>query len=57
MLLTIAAFIADERLCCPFFHFRLDIEPEQGPIWLQLTGTEDVKPFLQSLGFYPPTVH
>ncbi|SRR5579884_3169362 len=48
-----AAFISNERLCCPFFHFELDIEPEQGPIWLRITGTSDVKPFLQSQGFAP----
>jgi hypothetical protein len=51
MLQDIAAFIGNERLCCPFFHFELDIEPEQGPIWLRITGTSDVKPFLQSQGF------
>ena len=48
-----AAFIDRERLCCPFFHFELDIEPEQGPIWLRITGESDVKPFLQSQGFSP----
>ena len=48
LLQTIMAFISYERLCCPFFHFGLEIEPQQGPIWLRLTGTEDVKLFLQS---------
>lgn len=52
-LLNAAAFISNERLCCPFFHFELEIEPEQGPIWLHITGTSDVKPFLQSQGFSP----
>jgi hypothetical protein len=45
---TIMAFLAYERLCCPFFHFVLDIQPEQGPIWLQVTGAVDIKPFVQS---------
>lgn len=48
LLQTIIAFISYERLCCPFFQFGLEIEPQQGPIWLRLTGTEDVKLFLQS---------
>ena len=48
LLQTIMAFITYERLCCPFFHFGLEIEPQQGPIWLRLSGTEDVKFFLQS---------
>ena len=48
LLQTVMAFITYERLCCPFFHFGLEIEPQQGPIWLRLSGTEDVKFFLQS---------
>ena len=27
-----------ERSCCPFIRFRLTVEPERGPIWLELTG-------------------
>jgi hypothetical protein len=57
LLQTIVAFLSYERLCCPFFHFGLEIEPEQGPIWLRLTGTRDVKPFLQSQGFSPSSGH
>jgi hypothetical protein len=49
----LAAFIADERECCPFLSFRLEITPEQGPLWLQLTAQGDVKPFLlEELGHY-----
>jgi hypothetical protein len=44
----LAAFIANERRCCPFFRFTLEVEPEQGPIWLRLTGGEGVKELLLS---------
>ena len=44
----LTAFIANERLCCPFFHFTLDVTPAQGPIWLHLTGGDGVKAFIQS---------
>jgi hypothetical protein len=44
----LAAFIANERRCCPFFHFTLEVEPGQGPIWLRLTGGEGVKELLLS---------
>ncbi len=54
ILQTVIAFISYERLCCPFFHFVLDIEPEQGPMWLRLTGHIDVKPFLRSQVFSSP---
>ncbi|HEY4383040.1 MAG TPA: hypothetical protein VGN34_01005 [Ktedonobacteraceae bacterium] len=54
MLQTVAAFLLYERLCCPFFHFTLEIEPNEGPIWLQITGASDVKSLLQSEGWVPP---
>jgi hypothetical protein len=41
-----AAFIANERLCCPFFRFELVIEPGGEPFWLRLTGGEGVKQFI-----------
>lgn len=48
MWLKAAEFIANERLCCPFFGFTLELEPEGGPLWLKLTGGEGVKQFLQA---------
>lgn len=56
ILLTAAEFIALERLCCPFFSFRLDIEGENGAAWLSITGREGVKPFiLAEIGGHLPT--
>ena len=48
LLLTVAEFITLERLCCPFFGFALEIEPEGGAIWLTLIGREGVKPFIMA---------
>ncbi len=45
----LAQFVAFERECCPFLQFALRIEPESGPIWLELTGPEGTKEFLQSV--------
>lgn len=42
----LAEFIAGERLCCPFLTFRLEVAPEHGPLWLELTAHSDVKAFL-----------
>ena len=47
-LTRLAAFIVDERKCCPFFTFELVIEPAGGPIWLRLRGGEGVKEFIQA---------
>lgn len=41
----------NERLCCPFFRFGLEIEPNSGPLWLRLTGSEGVKEILRSMLF------
>jgi|SRR6185295_15494699 len=45
----LAQFITFERECCPFLQFNLCIKPESGPIWLELTGPEGTKEFLQSV--------
>lgn len=43
----LAEFIANEKLCCPFFDFALRVEREEGPLWLELTGREGVKAFIK----------
>jgi hypothetical protein len=47
----IAKFIENERLCCPFFNFGLEVEPNSGPLWLRLTGGEGVKELLNTTLF------
>jgi hypothetical protein len=46
VLVTAAEFIVNERLCCPFFAFSLDIERERGAVWMSLKGRDGVKPFI-----------
>jgi hypothetical protein len=41
-------FVANERRCCPFFTFTLEVTPYSGPIWLRITGDEAVTTLLQS---------
>ena len=48
LLMKTAEFIANERLCCPFFGFTVEFEPEGGSLWLHLTGRDGVKPFIQA---------
>lgn len=49
--MAIAKFIENERLCCPFFNFGLEVEPNSGPLWLRLTGNDGVKEILQATLF------
>jgi len=39
-------FVRNERLCCPFFHFEVEVQADHGPVWLRITGTEGVKAFI-----------
>ena len=55
-LARLVEFIAAERRCCPFFTFELVVEPEQGPLWLQLRGPEGVKPFIAGFAGFAPVV-
>ena len=45
----LAQLITFERECCPFLQFNLRLEPAEDPVWLELTGPEGAKSFLQSL--------
>ncbi len=48
MLLKVAEYITNERLCCAFVRFTLVIEPNGGPFWLHLTGGAGVKEYMES---------
>jgi hypothetical protein len=48
ILLKTAEFIMREKLCCPFFCFSVEVEPEEGPLWLRLTGGDGIKPFIRA---------
>lgn len=51
-LAAITEIVALERKCCGFVRFRIVIEPEGKPIWLELAGPEGTKEFLKAqLGF------
>jgi hypothetical protein len=43
-----AEYVSRERLCCPFFTFTLQIEPNAISFWLRLTGDDAVKEFLDA---------
>jgi hypothetical protein len=42
----LAEFMEIERQCCPFLRFQLEIEPFGQSIWLQLTGQEGTRDWL-----------
>lgn len=43
---SVAAFVANERKCCPFLTFELTVHPAEGPVWLRLSGPPGTRDFL-----------
>ena len=48
-LALIARAIDAERRCCRFLQFRLTVEPDEGPLILDLTGPQGTREFLEAL--------
>ena len=48
-LALIARAIDAERQCCRFLRFRVTVEPDEGPIVLELTGPEGTRDFVSAL--------
>jgi hypothetical protein len=47
ILLLIAEDLTMDRLCCPFLSYTLDIQPDKGPFWLKIMGSQEAKAFLK----------
>jgi hypothetical protein len=42
----LAEWISAERKCCNFFDFDLELQRNDGPLWLKLHGKDGVKAFM-----------
>ena len=49
MLSFIAQTIDAERQCCRFLRFQVMVEPDGGPVWLDLTGPPGAREFLAQM--------
>ena len=47
-LLEIAEWVTLERRCCRFFNLQIEAGPNDGPIWLRMTGAAGAKEFIRS---------
>ena len=47
-LAELAKWISYESKCCPFFDFEIQLERDNGPLWLKLRGKEGIKPFIRA---------
>lgn len=46
LLIEVVQLVDLESQCCPFLRFCLTVEPDNGPIWLEMTGPVGTKEFL-----------
>ena len=42
-----AEFVTLESRCCSFYQFRLEQEPQDGAMWLSVTGPKEAKSFIK----------
>jgi hypothetical protein len=48
-LAVIARMVDAERPCCRFLRFQITVEPDGGPIWLEVTGPPGTREFLSAI--------
>jgi hypothetical protein len=48
LIFRIADFISNERLCCPFLEFSLNVRSDRQPISVSLTGPIGTQEFLRA---------
>ena len=51
LLNEVASVIEAESRCCRFLRFRLTVEPDGGPLWMEVTGPDGAQEFLLSVLF------
>ena len=49
LLAAVIQTIELERKCCRFLRFQLTVEPDAGPVWLEVTGPIGTAAFLEKL--------
>ena len=49
ILLEIARVVDAERQCCRFLQFTITVEPDEGPVTVELTGPPGTRDFLTAM--------
>jgi hypothetical protein len=49
VLATVLQTVEAERHCCKFLKFQVTVDPDDGPIWLEVTGPDGTADFLAAL--------
>lgn len=49
ILTAITRVVDAERQCCRFLRFQLTVDPDEGPVWLTLTGPAGTEALLSEI--------
>ncbi|MDQ3698597.1 MAG: hypothetical protein M3373_11335 [Gemmatimonadota bacterium] len=44
----VARFVTNERRCCPFLTFTIELSADGGPLWFRLSGPTGTRDFLDA---------
>ena len=44
----VARFVALERKCCPFLSFSIEVGPEDGPVFLRVSGPPGARELIEA---------
>lgn len=44
----VTRFVTNERKCCPFLTFEVELAAQSGPLWLRMTGPEGTREVLDA---------
>lgn len=44
----VTRYVTNERRCCPFLKFTIDLSADGGPLWLRLSGPDGTREFLNA---------
>jgi hypothetical protein len=44
----LSEWMSYERRCCPFLTFEMELDRNDGPVWLKLRGEDGVKTFIRA---------
>ena len=44
----IARFVTNERRCCPFLTFEVELAAQSGPLWLRMKGPDGTREILDA---------
>lgn len=45
---SVAKFVDNERKCCPFVTFAIELADQSGPLWIRMTGPEGTREILHA---------